>query len=95
MISATDLGGEVELSDERESHIAETHPELLPRCKGQIGNTLKRIGVRHNNQILLKNPIEVSIYLSVSYSSIEYNTRNKLLRARSKYFAVDKYYDCL
>ena len=44
MISATDLGAEVELSDERESHIAETHPELLPRCKEQIGNTLKRIG---------------------------------------------------
>jgi len=56
MISATDFGGEVEFSDERESHIAETHPELLPRCKEQIGNTLKRIGVRHNNQILLKNP---------------------------------------
>jgi hypothetical protein len=35
------LGGEVELSDERESHIAETHPELLPEYKDQIGETLR------------------------------------------------------
>ncbi|MBI4523960.1 MAG: hypothetical protein HY695_09145 [Deltaproteobacteria bacterium] len=34
------LGGEVELSDERERHIAETHPELLPEHKDQIGGTL-------------------------------------------------------
>ncbi len=34
------LGGEVELSDERERHIAETHPELLPEHKDQIGDTL-------------------------------------------------------
>ena len=35
------LGGEVELSDERESHIAETHPELLPEHEDQIGGTLR------------------------------------------------------
>jgi hypothetical protein len=35
------LGGEVELSDERESHIAETHPELLPEHEDQIGDTLR------------------------------------------------------
>ena len=59
MISATDFGGEVEFSDERESHIAETHPELLPRCKEQIGNTLKRIGigVKHNNHYNLTNSV--------------------------------------
>jgi len=34
------LGSEVELSDERERHIAETHPELLPEHKDQIGDTL-------------------------------------------------------
>ena len=34
------LAGEVELSDERESHIAETHPELLPEHEDQIGDTL-------------------------------------------------------
>lgn len=34
------LGGEVELSDERERHIAETHPELLPEHKDRIGDTL-------------------------------------------------------
>ena len=34
------LGGEVELSDERERHIAETHPELLPEHEDQIGDTL-------------------------------------------------------
>ena len=31
------LGGEVEFSDERASHIAETHPELLPQHEDQIG----------------------------------------------------------
>jgi hypothetical protein len=34
------LGCEVELSDERERHIAETHPELLPEHKNKIGDTL-------------------------------------------------------
>lgn len=34
------LGGEVELSDERERHVAETHPELLPEHKARIGDTL-------------------------------------------------------
>lgn len=34
------LGHEVELSDEREHHIAETHPELLPEHKDQLGDTL-------------------------------------------------------
>ena len=35
------LGGEVELSDERGSHIAETHPDLLPGHENQIGDTLR------------------------------------------------------
>ena len=34
------LAGEVELSDERERHIAETHPELLPEHEDQIRDTL-------------------------------------------------------
>jgi len=34
------LGGEVELSDERERHIAEHHPDLLPDHKDRIGDTL-------------------------------------------------------
>jgi hypothetical protein len=34
------LGAEVELSDERERHIAEQHPDLLPDHKGRIGDTL-------------------------------------------------------
>ena len=34
------LGGEVELSDERERHIAEHHPDLLPAHKDRIGDTL-------------------------------------------------------
>jgi hypothetical protein len=34
------LGREVELSDERESHIAETHPELLPEHEDRIVETL-------------------------------------------------------
>ena len=34
------LGQDVELSDERERHIAETHPEDLPEHKDEIGGTL-------------------------------------------------------
>ncbi len=34
------LGDEVELSDEREQHIAEHHPELLPAHKDRIAGTL-------------------------------------------------------
>ena len=34
------LGQDVELSDERERHIAETHPEVLPEHKDEIGGTL-------------------------------------------------------
>ena len=34
------LGGEVELSDERERHIAEHHPDLFPDHKDRIGDTL-------------------------------------------------------
>ena len=34
------LRGEVELSDEREQHIAEHHPDLLPDHKDRIGDTL-------------------------------------------------------
>ena len=34
------LGGEVELSDERERHITEHHPDLLPDHKDRIGGTL-------------------------------------------------------
>jgi hypothetical protein len=34
------LGGEVELSDERERHIEEHHPDLLPENKDRIRDTL-------------------------------------------------------
>ena len=34
------LGGEVELTDERERHIAETHPDLLPEHRDRIVGTL-------------------------------------------------------
>lgn len=34
------LDGEVELSDEREAHIAETHPDLLPEYLRQLEQTL-------------------------------------------------------
>ena len=34
------LGDEVELSDEREQHITEHHPDLLPVHKHRIGDTL-------------------------------------------------------
>ncbi len=34
------LGGDVELSEERENHISEHHPELLPDHKDRIGKTL-------------------------------------------------------
>jgi hypothetical protein len=34
------LGGDVELSVERERHIAEHHPDLLPDHKDLIGDTL-------------------------------------------------------
>jgi hypothetical protein len=34
------LSGAVELPDERERHIAEHHPDLLPHHKDRIGHTL-------------------------------------------------------
>lgn len=34
------LEGEVELTDEREMHIARTHPDLLPEYVAEIGHTL-------------------------------------------------------
>jgi hypothetical protein len=34
------LGGEVQLTDERERHIAEHHPDLLPRQRPRIAETL-------------------------------------------------------
>ena len=34
------LNGEVELSDEREAHIAGNHPDLLPEYLAQVGQTL-------------------------------------------------------
>jgi hypothetical protein len=34
------LGGHVELSEEREQHIAERHPELLPEYRDRIETTL-------------------------------------------------------
>ena len=34
------LKGEVELKDERESHIAQTHPDLLPEYLSQLRETL-------------------------------------------------------
>ena len=34
------LRGEVELTDEREAHIAHTHPDLLPEYLAQIEQTL-------------------------------------------------------
>jgi hypothetical protein len=36
----TYLKGEVELTEEREAHIAETHPDLLPDYLDQINQTL-------------------------------------------------------
>lgn len=34
------LNGEVELTDEREEHIAQTHPDLLPEHLPQLKQTL-------------------------------------------------------
>jgi len=34
------LGGEVELTDQREQHIAENHPDLLPEHGEHIAHTL-------------------------------------------------------
>jgi len=34
------LKGEVDLSEEREQHIAERHPDLLPEHRARIGDTL-------------------------------------------------------
>ncbi len=34
------LGGEVELTDEREQHIAQNHPDLLPEHSERVADTL-------------------------------------------------------
>ena len=36
------LKGDVELTEERERHIAERHPDLLPEHRGRIAETLAR-----------------------------------------------------
>jgi len=35
------LNGEVELTDEREAHITQTHPDLLPEYLPQLKQTLE------------------------------------------------------
>ena len=46
------LGGDVELSSERETHIAERHPDLLPVYRERIRDTLAQPGeVRHSERI--------------------------------------------
>ena len=40
LFSCPFIGDQVELSDERERHIAETHPELLPAHMDEIRGTL-------------------------------------------------------
>src|SRR5712692_68781 len=34
------LGGDVELTDERERHVAERHPDLLPEHRDRLADTL-------------------------------------------------------
>jgi hypothetical protein len=36
------LGGEVELTEERERHIGDRHPELLPHIRERISLTLEK-----------------------------------------------------
>lgn len=54
LFSCPYLQGEVELTDERESHIAEQHPDLLPGYRDKVAETLAdpdqiRRGARFNN----------------------------------------------
>jgi hypothetical protein len=40
LLSCPYLGGDVELTEEREQHIRERHPDLLPAYRNQLGQTL-------------------------------------------------------
>ncbi len=40
LLSCPYLGGDVELTEEREQHIRERHPELLPKYRQRIAQTL-------------------------------------------------------
>ena len=40
LLSCPYLGGDVELTEEREQHIRERHPDLLPAYRHQLGPTL-------------------------------------------------------
>jgi len=40
LLSCPYLGGDVELTEEREQHIRERHPDLLPAYRGQLRQTL-------------------------------------------------------
>jgi hypothetical protein len=42
LFSCPNLGSEVELTDEREQHIAEQHPDLLPAHRQKIADTLTK-----------------------------------------------------
>ena len=58
------LSGEVELTDERESHIAENHPDLLPEHRDRIAETLAdpdqvRISPRFRNVRLFSRCFDI------------------------------------
>jgi hypothetical protein len=40
LLSCHCLGGNVELTEEREQHVRERHPDLLPACRNHPGQTL-------------------------------------------------------
>jgi hypothetical protein len=51
LFSCPYLGSEVELTDEREQHIAEQHPDLLPAHRQKIADTLAEPDqVRHSTR---------------------------------------------
>jgi len=40
LLSCPYLGGDVELTEERERHVRERHPDLLPAYRDQLGQTM-------------------------------------------------------
>jgi len=68
------LNGEVELTDEREHHIAERHPDLLPDYRHLIAETLSRPDCRPSES--------ARFYLFGSCKGIVI-TSNRAVRSRS------------
>ena len=80
------LNDVVELTDEREFHIAKRHPDLLPKYKNQLEMTLKYPDeVRRSERFSIVKLLFYYKRLSIlNYSSLKYENRQNTPRPRQR-----------